>query len=394
MSRSSIVEASSEPEAFRLDAVDEVDYGLVHVDETFDGRDSAEVVLQLQRQHPEVVAIGPDVELDWALALAGALEARAPEIGVVLIAEPTADTLARAIRAGAKDVISPDTEDRVLIETFDRARSRAGTSAPSAAGRSESGCRVIVVVSPKGGSGKTMLATNLALAIARFHPDQAVLVDLDLQFGDVGCSLGLHPEYTVAHAVSGNPNATTLKGFLTPHAGDLLCLCAPESPEEADDISDSAAVTLLEKLKESFQWLVVDTGPGLGDITLAAMEVADELVFVSATDVASVNATRKEIDIVERLGTFDDRSVSFVLNRADARVGLDPTDIASVIGIEPTGRIPSSGAIPLSMNYGEPIVIGDPTSAPARAIFELAGTVTGEVGISPTGRRFLRRFKR
>ncbi len=341
-----------------------------------------------------VVVIDATVELDTAIELVAALDEQAPTTSTVLVAEPTADTLARAMRAGAADVVGADVDDASFDHVLDRARSRAMRAGPPVGEGEQIGSTVLVVVSPKGGAGKTFLATNLALALTRSHPDQTVLVDLDLQFGDVAATLGLHPEYTFTHAVSANPNPTALKGFLTPHPSRLLCLCAPSDPVEAEDTPITGPAEVLAKLRESFRWIVVDTSPGLSEATMTAIEAANDLIVVSSTDVASVNACRKELDIIEQMARPGSSSIHFVLNRSDARVGLDPDDIAAVIGREPVGGIPSSGAIPMSMNHGEPVVLADAGSSPARAIEAIAAAITGETGIAAGNRRFLGRFMR
>ena len=148
------------------------------------------------------------------------------------------------MRAGIRDILSPDAEPAQIRVMLERAcqsfASRNRTAAVSAAGGPKG--LVIGVFSPKGGVGKTTIATNIAIGLGKVAPMSVVIVDLDLQFGDVASGLYLHPEHTVTDAVSSaaSHDSLVLKAFLTVHPGSIYALCAPRSPEEADDITPRA----------------------------------------------------------------------------------------------------------------------------------------------------------
>jgi pilus assembly protein CpaE len=216
---------------------------------------------------------------------------------------------------------------------------------------------VIGVFSPKGGVGKTTIATNLAIGLGKVAPMSVVVVDLDLQFGDVASGLYLNPEHTVTDAVSpaASQDTLVLKAFLTVHPSSIYALCAPDNPVEADHIAPEQVTRLLEQLAEEFQYVVVDTAPGLPEIGLAAMEACTDVVWVSAMDIPSVRGLRSGLDILRQLDILPEgRHV--VLNMADAKCGLSVQDIESTIGAPVDVSVPRSRAVAFSTNRGVPVL--------------------------------------
>lgn len=331
-------------------------------------------VEQLVGQDPDLIVVGPALSDDDALKIVEQVDLAAPHLSTVLIANPTADLWPKALHAGARDVIMPLSGGSAIRESFDRAleagRRLRGTASEVVS--SPSGGRVVTIVSPKGGSGKTTIAANLAATVARQRPDDVVLADFDVQFGDVSYAFRLEPEYSLLNAVTPGVTPTVLKGFLTPHASKVLALAAPDNPEDADDIDPKAATQTVRSLAAMFGVIIVDTAAGLDERTLDVLEAATDVLFVTATDVPSVRAVVKEVDILQRLGLLDKRRHHLVLNRADARVGLSVSDIEQTIGISASLNIPSSRAIPMGLNLGEPAVLGDERSAVARSFTKFA----------------------
>jgi pilus assembly protein CpaE len=231
--------------------------------------------------------------------------------------------------------------------------------------------KVIVVVSPKGGSGKTAVSSNLAASLAMQFPGKVAALDLDVQFGDMCVSLGLHPEHNLAQvAASAQVDATTIKLFLTPYDPGLYVLCGARTPAEADTVTHEHVSRVIHLLAQDFDYVVVDTPAGLDDRTLSALEVATDLLLVSSLDVTSIRSLRKAVDAMDALGATKRRH--FVLNRADAKVGINPTDAAEAVGWPIVAMIPSSREIPLSMNVGTPVVKLEPRSAVAKQLRQLS----------------------
>ena len=345
-------------------------------DGLLEGSDSS-IVAELTRTNPAVVAIGPGVAPTKALELARAFDTERPDVVVVLVAKPSIKMLESALRSGARDVVAPDANDADLRRAFDGALDAADRRRGSAATGAEpptASRHVICVVSPKGGAGKTTVSTNLATSLALAAPGEVVIVDLDFQFGDVGSALRMTPEHTFAD-ISRSQNdvdITTVKVFLTPSDSGLFALCGPESPVDADIITAAHVQHVLGLLASEFRYVVIDTGSGIDEPTLAALEICTDIVVLTSTDVPSVRATRKEIETLDLLG-LTSQARHFVVNRADARVGLPVSEIEATVGLPAVVTIPSSRLVPISVNQGTPVVVSDRRSGVADSISRLTG---------------------
>lgn len=311
---------------------------------------------------PEVIVLGPGVPTDGALALAARLDEQCPAISVVLVTDPDSDVWLAAMRAGVRDVLNPDSDVEEIRAVLERAVQLAvghRKAVGSLAGVTPTG-RVIAVVSPKGGTGKTTIATNLAVGLARRAPQETVIVDLDLQFGDVASALRLVPEYTVTDAVQApvSQDAMVLKAFLSSHESGLYALCAPEAPAAADGVTGEQVAQILQLLAADFRYVVVDTAPGLGDHALAALDRATDIVLVSGLDVPSIRGLRKELDVLKQLD-LTPLSQHVVLNSADRRGGMSVQDVEATIGAVVDVVIPASRAVLLSTNQGIPLLQND-----------------------------------
>ena len=268
-------------------------------------------------------------------------------------------------------VVSHDMPPELFVDVSTTLRSMGVTVTTDGLTPSKSHTKVIVVVSPKGGSGKTAVSSNLAVALAQRHPGRVVAVDLDVQFGDLGLALSLTPERTLAQLARANQiDATTVKLHLTSSSRGLFVLAGANDPVDADSIGHAHVSQVLPLLAESFDYVIVDTPAGLDERTLAALECATDVLLVSSLDVTSIRSLRKAHDALDHLGIDAERRL--ILNRSDSKVGLDPSDAEDVMGMKIACSIPSSRDVPLSLNLGTPVVASEPKSAVARQLQHLA----------------------
>jgi len=231
---------------------------------------------------------------------------------------------------------------------------------------------VVTIVEPKGGSGKTSVIANLAVVLGQRFPGEVVIIDLDLQFGDLADTLLLEPRYSMADvAKTGSMlDATTLKAFLTRREG-LFVLCAPADPADADDIPAELVSQVIDLLRQDFKWVLVDTAGGLTEYALAAVESSTDLILLSSLDVLATKTLRKTVKILDEVGFVTPRR-HLVLNRSDSRVGLDRSEAIMELGMRRAIEVPSDRIVPLSLNRGEPFVEAQPRSQVARRIADLA----------------------
>ncbi|MCB5272964.1 Septum site-determining protein MinD [Arthrobacter sp. SO5] len=345
----------------------------------------AEVRNQLERPADlEVLILGPGMPLELALTLAAAFDVESPEVSVLLAGQPDPDIVLAALRAGVLDLLEPETGAAGVAALLHRAVRNAAlhrravpveqTTAEAPAGR------VIAVVSPKGGVGKTTIASNLAVGLAKSAPHGTVLVDLDLQFGDVGSALSLSPEHSVSDAVYGPARRDTmvLKTFLSAHPSGLYALCAPESPDAAEGLTGEDIAHLLGQLASQYRFVVVDTAPGLSDHTLAALDQATDFLFVSGPDVPGVRGMRRELDVLAELG-MQPLKRHMVLNGADFKAGVSLRDVEKVLGTSVDVVIPRSRAVALSTNQGSPLLNGSVRGPATKALQKLLARFTAPV---------------
>lgn len=237
---------------------------------------------------------------------------------------------------------------------------------------------MLTVISPKGGAGKTALSTNLGVELAALGAGSVVIVDLDLQFGDVGNALGLDPEHTIAELADAPAGVTltALKVFITQWGENLHVLCAPLSPAEGEQIPESVVDKTIRLLAESFDYVIVDTSAGVNEATLAAIDRSTDLIFLCDLSVSALKGLRKIIDAIDSLGIKTPQR-HFVLNRADSDVGINPNDAAALVGMDIDVEIPSSRSIPLAQNQGVPVSQESPRSPVARAFEQAAEHISG-----------------
>jgi pilus assembly protein CpaE len=333
-------------------------------------------VQAIAAQGPAVVVLGSLIDERRAFEAAGRFDREHPGVSVLIVTDPEPDTWRKAVAVGVRGIIEPGAKTSALKEAFAAALKAAGRVPPRTDQPEGSRGSVITAVSPKGGAGKTVISSNLAVAIAAHAPRDVVLVDLDLQFGDVAYALMLSPSHTMLDAVSAlrEHDVTTLKVFLTPHPSGIFALCAPEDPATVDDITPADTAEVLRALSAEFSYVVVDTGGGIGEHALTAIEESTDIVLISDMDVPSVRNLRKAVDVLDLLGMTANRR-HFVLNRADSRVGLSTDDVASVAGMRIDLELPSSRQVPVSLNEGRPLMARNPRSPVARRIAELAGRI-------------------
>jgi pilus assembly protein CpaE len=326
----------------------------------------------------QLVAVGPDIPMDNAIGLAKAFDAMRPDVSVLFVASATPEMFAAAMQVGVRDVIAPEADDEELRLAFDRAiassTQRQSQAPPADSHQPQRPLgRVVTVISPKGGAGKTTIATNLAVLLASAHPGEVVLADFDLQFGDVTDALGLSPTHSIADAARapGRLDATTIKVFLTPRQSDLFVLCAPGSPAEGEEVHADPAGEMLQLLASEFPYVVVDTPAGLTEHTLAAIEQSTDLVLVCDLSRSSVRSTRRVIEALDAVGLVGPQR-HLVLNRAGTKVGIADAEVAASLGMRIDVGVPSTRSVPLSMNQGIPIVEAEPKSAFSRNLLGLS----------------------
>jgi pilus assembly protein CpaE len=348
------------------------------IEQALEGDSSLEVVgyaehvddwRQFLEQPADLVIVGCYGHDDGVTAMVDHAVKHRPDRPVVVMSEASPNGFLRqAFEAGADDVITlPQSAEQVAFTLLKVIARRKGLTMPGKAA-----APIIAVLGPKGGTGKTLIATNLAVALAQ-RDANVVLVDLDLQFGDIGLALGLSPERTMYDLMKAGPpfDHEKLDRHLIRHSSGVKVLIAPTRPDQASSVSIDYLRDVYASLRTMCDAVIVDTPPGFTPEVIATIDVSGEVCMVGMLDSLSLKNTKLGLETLDLMG-YDTERVSLVLNRADSRVGITPDDVSTIVGRQPDVFVPSDREIPRSINEGTPIVAAKPQSGAAKAFRGLA----------------------
>jgi pilus assembly protein CpaE len=348
-------------------------------------------------QHPELDVIGSSEQVAQATGVlaGGHLECilhgtrgdAFPAAEVAAIREQTRAPIVVVASGGAtailEDALEADVSDVLLLPQLVenvlfviKKASHAKRAVPTVT-RAQLG-RVVTVFSPKGGTGKTVTASNLASALAR-QGKKTLLLDLDLQFGDAAIVMGIEPEKTIYDLVvaPGELDFEKLAGYITRHPCGLDILPAPLRPEDAELVTESKITRLLEVARESYDIIIVDTSPFFHGPMLATLDRTDELLVLCGLDVPTLKNVRLALQTLELL-SFPTSRIRFVLNRANTKVGLSKREVESALKVSIDVEVPSDRAVPISVNQGNPAVLADPGCDFSKALIALSRTLVAQ----------------
>jgi pilus assembly protein CpaE len=262
-----------------------------------------------------------------------------------------------------------------LIDSVVRAdqqlRSR---DAGDASRRSGKNGRVTTVFSTKGGSGKSVVATNLAVALAKRGPSPVVLVDGDLQFGDVAVMLHMTTHHTMVDAIEAidRLDANLMRTLLARHeSSGVFVLAAPVEPAFADQVEVEDMLRVIEVLRSFAAHVVVDTPAVLNDVVVGLLETSDDIVVVGGMDIPTIKDVKVGLQTLRLLDVPTNR-LRLLLNRANTKVKVEIQEVERTLQLRAEALVPSDILVPTSVNRGVPAVLEVPRSGVARAITQMA----------------------
>jgi pilus assembly protein CpaE len=352
-----------------------------------------ELTARLTGTVPVVVVLGPSCANEEVLAITERVLHQYPMLAAVLVVDELSTTLLQqALRAGVRDVLALAGEADTLAHavqrlavSLDQARRVApvgsgdggasvGEDTGTAAELEQVDGQVLTVFSTKGGSGKSVLATSLAIALAQRSDKPVCLVDADLQFGDVAVMLKLTPHHTIVDAVSalGRMDPALLDSLLVTHEpSGLRVLPAPLEPAFADQVGAAQMVAIVEMLSSFCSHVIIDTPAYFNDVVLGLVEVSDKVMLVAGMDIPNIKNLKIGLQTLRLLNTPMEK-LMLVLNRANSKVKLDISEVERTLGMTADALVPSDVAVPQAVNKGEPVVTYSPKSGVSKSIQQLA----------------------
>jgi pilus assembly protein CpaE len=344
--------------------------GRVHI--LAGGNDVEQVHEEIRRLKPSGAIIALGANSDQAIKLIQKLNSERPSTAIISAAQnASADLMLQSLRAGAREFLHLPIGAEELKTVLDRVSDFCAgqVEAPKRKGR------MVAIFSSKGGCGTSFIATNLAASTAA----RTVLVDLNLQAGDLPLLLGLDPKYSIADMVENRARLddALIASFVTPYSSKLSLLAAPKEADAADEIVPEHVFQVLQRLRESYEYIVLDPQHTFDAITLAALDQSDEIVLVLTLDIPAIRSTQRALAIFDRLG-YPRKKIRIVVNRWSKQIDLDLRQVEKFLGEPVIGFVPSDYQTAVtSINLGCPLVQSEPNSKIAVEIKRIAQTIAG-----------------
>lgn len=353
------------------------------IGEAADGEEAINMALNLK---PDIILMDINMPKLDGIQATEMICNSCPESSIIIVSiQGEQEYLRRAMAAGAREFLVKPFSSNELADTIRRVHEASKKRVNLAGSQGQASPRIklqkgkiITLFCSKGGVGKTILASNLAIALAQETKKKVVLVDLDLQGGDIGIMLNITAKGTLAELAQENDSLdlALIDSYLVPHLSGTKILPAPASPEQAELVTLQRVEELLQILQENFDYIVIDTSPIFNDITLAALDAASHILVLLTQDLPCVKHVKTNLDILSTLGQND--KVKLIINCAGLEGGIKIADLEKSLSYSAYSVIPGDEKVVRSaINKGLPVVLTQANSKVSEAIIALASKLAG-----------------
>lgn len=363
-------------------------------------RSGKEGIQLSQELDPDVILMDinmPDID---GISATESIRQKSPHIQVIILSvQGDQNYMRRAMLAGARDFLTkPPMGDELIsavrragdmarLERSKNAQARIAPVAPSGVMGAPVGAvglaqgKIVTVYSPKGGTGCTTLAVNLALALHN-EDTRVVLVDANLQFGDVAVFVNEQGKNTIIDLAPrvDELDPDIVEEIMIKHeASGIHILAAPQRPEMAEKVSADQFGKVLNYLRRMYSYVVVDTTPILTDITLSAIDASDTIVLLTTQDIPAIKNARLFLDLLQTMG-IDRERIVFTMNRFDKRIAITPERVGENLKQEIKAVVPLDERVVIpAVNRGVPFMLDNKSQPVARGVFGLAEAVRAQL---------------
>lgn len=360
---------------------------LLTFDETFEVVGEAEngeqAISRARELNPDVILMDINMPVLDGIQATERITVELPQVGIVILSvQGEQEYLRKAMAAGARDYLTKPPSSDDLINTIRRvyeSQKKRNVNRGGSDERPQGPGKVISVFSTKGGVGKSTVAVNLAVALAQLGAGKTVIVDLDLQFGDIAMLLDIVPRRTISD-LTGEPdmsNYNTVESYLISHSSGLKVLPGPIRPEYAEIVTARHTESIIKVLKEHFNYVILDTRHSFDDITLSALDSSDIILIVAALDVLTIKNIKLGLEVMASLHYEADK-IKLVVNRSNTELGVTVDDLEASLKYPVSWNLPSDGKTVLTaVNKGIPFVMGEAKTPIAEAFDKMARQLAG-----------------
>lgn len=348
------------------------------IDVIGEAKDGKEAIFMAKESRPDIVLMDINMPVMDGIKATHEITASCPETVVIIMSvQGEQEYLKKAMGAGARQyLVKPFTSEElisVVVETHSlESKRKQSISKPDA--EEEIKAKVITVFSTKGGVGKTTIASNLAVSLARTTKKNVAVVDLDLQFGDVAIMLNVSVKNTISDIVKDFNllDSETIDDYLSSHFSGVKVLPAPIKPEYAEFVTAEHIQKIIKMLKQKYHYIIVDTPASFNEVILTVLDVSDKILMVSTLDLPTIKNIKSGLEIMKSLH-YSQNKVSIILNKASENYGIKFKDFEETLKYPIWVNIPEdSTTVITSANKGFPFVMTRTETKVARAIIDIS----------------------
>lgn len=355
------------------------DQDLIVVGDAHDGVDAVQKCKELQ---PDIVLMDINMPKLDGLAATEKITLSVPGCSVVVISvQGEQEYLRKAMMSGARSYLVKPFNNDELINTVKSVYQMEYKKQNQLEEKEEPDkCEVVTVFGTKGGVGKTTIAVNLAVLLAK-KKKKVVLLDLDLQFGDVSIFLNLYPRRTISELVQEGENLDLelIESNLTEHNSGLRILAAPGRPEYAELITPKHVEEIIKMLRIEYDYIIIDTPPLFNEVNLTALDLSNQILLILGMDLATIKNVKLSLELLTSLNHRE--KLKLILNRASDDMGITIADAEATLDFFIMAQVPSEGRIVVpALNEGIPFVISNPLAKASIAIQKVTDLVMKDKG--------------
>ncbi len=344
-----------------------------------------EAIFIARESRPDVILMDINMPVIDGIRATEEISLSVPDATVIIMSvQGETEYVRKAMNAGARDFLckpfNVDELSATIINTYNM-ESKRREKAPAPKNQEILKSRVISVFSTKGGVGKTTIASNLAVSIARTAKKKVALVDLDLQFGDVAIMLNVSVKNTISDLVkeAGQLDSNLMEEYLVTHFSGVKVLPAPIKPEYAEYITANHVEKIINTLRESYHYIIVDTSASFHESVLSALDMSDRILLVSTLDLPTIKNIKAGLDVMETLH-YPAEKIHIILNKASEQYGIKYKDFENTLRRQIWSYVPEDNqTVVTSANKGFPFVMTRTETKVAKAVMEIGKELLREM---------------